>query len=384
MSVRKIFLFPAGLAAVGIAVAGLAGAGAPATQQATPAEIERHIGQLGSKQFRVREEASQALLKIGAIALPLLEKARRSADAETSRRATALFEQIRSGLEEQAAQRLIAKVAPGSIDQLVEQLALKKKGLAEVDWIAMLELAKIVAKKGKAQNLRMHPSFSNFMGFHVATVDEAKEHYYTFGKRLQAKAVSADVHIGSCFIICSGGVNGGLGVVNSVVFANGPVKVAGMVANSVVFANGGVTVQAQIVNSIIICDGDVRVIDGHVVNSVICARGTITTGSFFKDSVIEQHAKNPLGLLTFFDPRQLGVKVETVKGELVVKRVQAKTAFAQAGLRAGDVITTLGKKSPGSYEEFRKSLRRKVAEGRASLSVRRGEKTLEIAVTFAK
>lgn len=57
-------------------------------------QIELLIKQLGSAKFREREAATRDLAKIGKTALPALEKAARSADLETSRRAQTIINTI--------------------------------------------------------------------------------------------------------------------------------------------------------------------------------------------------------------------------------------------------------------------------------------------------
>lgn len=52
-----------------------------------PDEAERLVRQLGSTDFAQREAAAKALLKLGPAALPALEKARQSDDAEVRKRA---------------------------------------------------------------------------------------------------------------------------------------------------------------------------------------------------------------------------------------------------------------------------------------------------------
>ncbi len=58
------------------------------------AEVEKLIGDLGSDEFETRESASNRLALIGEPALPLIQKALKSPDAEVRRRAEELKEQI--------------------------------------------------------------------------------------------------------------------------------------------------------------------------------------------------------------------------------------------------------------------------------------------------
>lgn len=59
------------------------------------AQIQELVGKLGAKEFAVREGASKELRKIGKAAVPALEKALDSKDAEVRTRAEAILEEIR-------------------------------------------------------------------------------------------------------------------------------------------------------------------------------------------------------------------------------------------------------------------------------------------------
>jgi hypothetical protein len=56
--------------------------------------IKRWIDQLGSDRYKVREQASLQLAKLGKSAMPNLKQAMQSPDAEVRRRAQQLVEQI--------------------------------------------------------------------------------------------------------------------------------------------------------------------------------------------------------------------------------------------------------------------------------------------------
>lgn len=65
-----------------------------APEKASPDQVEKLIGQLGSKSFAQRERAMQALDDIGRPALEALRKAMHGPDSEVRRRATELVERI--------------------------------------------------------------------------------------------------------------------------------------------------------------------------------------------------------------------------------------------------------------------------------------------------
>jgi hypothetical protein len=65
-----------------------------APEKVSPEQIDKLVGQLGSKSFGERERAMEALDKLGLPALEALRKATRSRDSEVSRRAGELVERI--------------------------------------------------------------------------------------------------------------------------------------------------------------------------------------------------------------------------------------------------------------------------------------------------
>jgi hypothetical protein len=77
------------------AFAGEPAAPPPAPPAPTPEEIDAWIAKLGSDDWKAREEATEALVRVGAPALPALEKAARSDDPEVKTRALAALERIR-------------------------------------------------------------------------------------------------------------------------------------------------------------------------------------------------------------------------------------------------------------------------------------------------
>ena len=66
------------------------------TDKGATEDIERLVRQLGDESFEVREKASEAIVKIGIAALPLLEKAAKAEDAEVRIRASKAIEAIKA------------------------------------------------------------------------------------------------------------------------------------------------------------------------------------------------------------------------------------------------------------------------------------------------
>jgi hypothetical protein len=114
------------LAVVGT-VAGVQASGAPeGSKPALP--VERLIEQLGSRDYRLREEANRALVARGAAALPALRKARHHKDAEVRRRVEALLEPLEAAL----------LVAPKRVNLVLNQRTIRE---------AVAELSKLTGYK---------------------------------------------------------------------------------------------------------------------------------------------------------------------------------------------------------------------------------------------
>ena len=338
------------------------GPSAPVRKPHKQAEIEKLIAQLGSANFKVREDATDALLKIGENAVPFLRKALQSHDLETRLRSRFIIHQINTKILDQGFQKLIAQFAPEGIDQLIDRLMSKKAG-READWNMMLRIAQAAVAKGKTMGLRQFRG-AKYLQFPVVTTKQLNETYAVGRTRILAQSVSAGSAIADCFVICGGPVEDHAALAHSIVFANGKVRTV------------------QVVDSIVICDGDVDV-DSHVVDSIILARGTVKVGSIVKGSVVEQKTQKPLGFFIFFDPARLGIEVAKRKRELQVSKIQPDSLFARAGFKTGDIIRAIDKARPSSTEEFRTLLRRRTLEGQANFLIRRDAKILEVPVKFA-
>jgi HEAT repeat protein len=117
---QAIGKFEAWMASRGVAVPrnfqpgaeGQAADSSTASLAASPAEIERLIGQLSGEKFAQREAAQQALVKIGLPAVALLQKAAADENAERSGRAKAALKQIEDSAWGQPNQGLRVRLLP--------------------------------------------------------------------------------------------------------------------------------------------------------------------------------------------------------------------------------------------------------------------------------
>jgi HEAT repeat protein len=93
---------------------------------ADPEQAEQLVRQLGSENFKLREEATRKLVAMGCRALPALRQSLKGSDAEIARRATACIEQIDRpgcwGLPLAAVRLLVKQRPPGAVEVLLRYL----------------------------------------------------------------------------------------------------------------------------------------------------------------------------------------------------------------------------------------------------------------------
>jgi HEAT repeat protein len=113
--------------------------------------IQDLLAQLGSNDFKVREEASRQLFPFGRLALPQLHEAAKDRDAEVARRAKMLCERIENGADMDlpiAALRLLAVRKPaGAVEALLAYLPFAEDEVREEE--VRKALAVLALREGK-------------------------------------------------------------------------------------------------------------------------------------------------------------------------------------------------------------------------------------------
>jgi hypothetical protein len=115
------------------------------------AEVQKLIGQLGHKSFRVRQRASAALAQVGWLGIVMLEEARRSADPEIRMRATECLKAIHKTSEPflpAAAVRLLStRKAPALAAALLDFLPYAGNSVVEDE--TRFALGRLAVRDGK-------------------------------------------------------------------------------------------------------------------------------------------------------------------------------------------------------------------------------------------
>lgn len=91
---------------------------------------------------------------------------------------------------------------------------------------------------------------------------------------------------------------------------------------------------------------------------------------------------NPLGFITFFELRRIGLEVKTAKGAVKGAAVKAGLPSETAGLKVGDTILDVNGKKPADAESLRRLLRDALAIGDATGKLQRGDKTVTVKLSL--
>lgn len=318
------------------------------------AETEKLIKQLGSSNPKTREEASKALIKIGADSLPALKAALKTDDVELRRRAEMLIDQI----NENVTNERIKKATRFGIDVLVERMVQRRDKLTEDDWDLLLKITTKIGQEAQAKENNLRGNFSKideYLKFPVQVAPNLKENYGYRSLRLASQGiVSTKLGISGCLVVNEGKIvsNGSTG---SLIFTNGDI-------------NGG-----NLSGCVVICDGS---IDARLaLSSILVARGGIRVrGTASKDNVIEDEYHAGLPTLRFFSLRDLGIQLagggkESFNRVEVIK-IFPDSFFEKAGLhpRRQILISVNGEKFTEDADT-RKIFRRALASGRMVIEI---------------
>ncbi len=360
--------------------------GGPVAEKQRREEINKLIGQLSSDDFRVREEAVRRLKEMDD-ALPALREAAKSGDAEVAMRAREVIEASRKREAKREVGRAIALLKQGKTDQFVERAVRWRDDLDDDCWKAALEHAQAIADAaGKASGCKFKP----LPRFGLAQLNSLPNTDFLMRKRLAAESVEVEFHIFDSFVICAGAVRAKSNLVRSIVFANGDIKLddknwLGGIGGSIVVCDGDVAVRGPVTGSVVLATGSVSV-GAEVSNSVIVSGGKVKMGEVFpgaraQNSLIQEHRRDPLNFIRFFDPAQVGIEVKASPNGLRVERVVAAQPFGRAGICQGDRVLRVDGVSVDSPEAFRRVLRRRLGDANpVLLDVRREDKPLRIEV----
>lgn len=374
-------------------------------------KVEQWIVDLGSDHFKTREEAMHALMELEDEP-PALRRALQSPDAEVRRRAA----QIRKTFLPKRARRGLARAfvlaQQGRVDEMVERLVLWNEwNRGKEKYKSPSELAaKLVdwehhsfGKTAFLYKSHLVPSTEHSLVNPIAPKELAE--MWSRSAALRGGEIATDIRARE--------------LNQSVLVASGNIQ-ARLLADAVIISGENIQLSGKAVRSVIICDGDFEGKDwlsgcllisrgqakcpSKVTDSTIISGGPIVfpKGADVSNcSIISKGIPN--SPVKFFESQTVGITVwqlyrgnkplpdgtqildeqrRPALGDGVWIKEVRKDSLLSTALRNGDIITAIeGSKTP-SKEVFRKTLRRKLAEGGPTLSftVRRGKETLDVII----
>lgn len=363
------------------------------------AAIRRLIDRLGSDDFRVREEATRKLKALGEKALPQVEKAVQSADAEVRRRAQRIAAHLREQKRQRVLREILAEASFRPIDRAIERMAMRAEFDKPENWERFIRLADAMTQRAsQLGGKRWTLPDVDFRKF--PTISDGPEGGLLRRQLRVDSKIRLDgcghifTSIHRCFLVSSGTIPRFRMLTESIVFVNGDLLGCSAISNSFVFCNGDIGRVAAIRDSVILATGDIqgssnsensffqvksvmrqRIARGNVylnLDEVRCARSV--------NNQFPRSKKGPLQIVKFFDPSALGIAFSQSGEQVRIVKVREGEAFARASLRAGDVVLRADTNEISSAEELRKFLRCRLPGEEFVLTVRRGKKIVETKV----
>jgi hypothetical protein len=364
-----------------------------------PTDVAELVRQLGSEDFQEREKASRLLAALPVdTPPPELLAALKSSEPEVRDRATKAVQAIRTRAVEKQLPRGQGFAKRGEIDLFVAATATwDLKANDERLWLPPFEIGvKVVVKADMVGKINGCPvwfkDFPTYRSLHNPRLvrtdglysrpsrDAADKAIFICPEAIQADGV-ADPWALSALAVVRGSVGAKTGI-----------------SQSLLLTTGDVTSRDDIHRTIVICDGDVNA-TGNVGKCLIIARGKITVGGFADastlisggpititkpleqvtkgfENVVNEKESNPLGFITFFELRRIGLDVKAADGAVRVAALTAGNVCEKAGLKVGDAIVEVNGKKPTDAESLRRLLRDALAVGEATVKLQRGKDTI--------
>jgi hypothetical protein len=367
---------------------------------ATDEQIAALIAQLGSDDFAAREQAQNRLAELEE-ALPALRAAVKSQDPEVRRAALELVGRWELRLEERFIREAVARVNDEGLDVFIDRMVLQNDYVTEARWKGAVEVARALAKRAAR---------------HGTAVPNILEQGSVPSTRTRVDGVANDLNVHGTLLFSSGTIKGINSTNGSILFVNGDINSLNSTTDSIIFCNGTIKSFNYTKGCIIFCNGVVESMN-CTENNAVFVRGELRSLNYTKGNVIEASkltsgvnvsegntylnrkpqdiprgkddrfmAAEPsvLELFRFFDPARVGLEFTMIDGDAQVDAVTEGQAFARAGLRKGDRVLAVDQEKFLAADTFTRLLRRKMVAGKALLKVQRGDRVVEVAVSFLR
>jgi hypothetical protein len=381
-------------------------------KKASTERIAKLISQLASDDSKIRDEASRQLAELDE-ALHSLRLAAKSDDAEVRRRAETLVAKIETRLADQFIKEAIGRVNEEGLDLFVDRMVRQKGYATDARWKASAQLAKALSKRA-SQAGATPPGVvdQDFLLLPETTTWDAKAFRQARIRIDGIDEILAGLH--GCFLLSSGSLPRTNSINNSILFVNGDIESLNSTTNSVIICTGTIKSLNSTRNCLVFCKGTIESMNASE-NNAIFVRGALKRLNFTKNNVIEatqlgrgtvsegntylnrqaleatvskQDTFRPLEpsvleLFRFFDVRHAGLDFKMADGDVLVEATTPGKAFAKAGLQKGDRVVAVNQQRFLTEDAFLRLLRRQVAVDSAQLKVERGDRIVQITVSFA-
>lgn len=370
---------------------------------------------LSSSRYAERESASKALQRRTG-ALLELRAAAKKADGESLRR----LRQIVTAIESRRMARFIQYAKDGRLDVFIDWMALCEEPVDQmVYWQGVLDIGQDLVRRSRLIEVNQKRAVKNpywmpeyfpksFKDYLATFASNVPPHFLVNPKRLprELPTVTTGVYfsrgqlpLGTDQASFSGSFIVNLAPVTldnvtaSIILCNDNVEVS--TSGGCVIVTDGSFTSKYGGGDIVISRGDIH-IKNMVVGDDALANGVYHTGGRMICEAIRHKGQNrekhhndvceeerrPLGFVRFFELLDVGLDVVEADAVVSVQKVHANTPPATAGLHAGDVILAVNGEKVTSIEELRREVRRGFARGAATLSMRRGDASRELLVSF--
>ncbi len=399
-------------------------AAAPPGTVLSEAQITDLVRQLGSEEFRSREQANRTLRRHPE-AEAALRGALASSDAEVVRRARSILAFITRTRLETCRQRLRADAAAGRADVLAERLVQWQGRDDDEDcWQAVLDLGHMLrAWEHKTfKRIPTHPVLQRFFPGPVFRSYVVKHSVRALpagrpslelpedglgpssipcclarGNNVRIAQASSCLIVasawgcipdaGSSMVVSGGDVELGDGG-NLVVVCDGDLVTKKRLGASVIVARGSVHCSGSMRDCLVLAGGDVSFLgDGYTRDTTVRAGGKVSVApkSHMRNTDFKGNLPNALARapLKFFEPASAGVAVAPSKYGVRLTTVTPGQPFAHAGLAVDDLVTAVDGGTVRSPAAFRRLLRKRLVQGGTALfEVRRGGSKINVRVPF--
>ncbi len=386
--------FYRGLMLVGIALALLFGE-AKAAAPGEP-EIEKLVRDLGSKDFRVRQDAKRRLTELEAV--PALRKASNSDDPEIARLAQSILRDLEKSAAARSLEKLRQQIADGKADLVIDRFA-RWNGPEDdqTNWELLIDFAWDVAKRAK----KKHALLNDEQLLQSSPVKSTKEFDFVKSGReslfihsRQRFTFPTDIGV----FVRADGMDGERIMPRQVLVSSNGIAVRSGIRRTIILATGGPCHVMHIWDAILICDGDIECAEsignsvviangsvkcGDARNSMIVATGSITSRQKKDPTVTRlENEPNPFGFIKWFTVAEVGVEVAAAKDAVRIEKLHDGKLPLKAGLKVGDIVTAVDGTKVDSLASFRRRLLRGVVNEYCTLTVQRGGKSLDVPLDF--